>query len=282
MLAWFVLVPSFAQEESISKQINQIKRDTTFLYSEATAEKEEDAFDAARGLLMIQVQEYLETNQKATTVNEDIRKSTYSKTSSLVMTRGSLYRVFVYVKKGDINAICGNHQRQLAVVAEPPVSTSTERTANGAAKVTDNKVVEKEQKAQPVSEPAMERVQAAATPAPSTAKVDAQDTDRKTVTDPGLPAWQMNAIDELLQCRDVNEVKAKFNRMKAEYKIKRYGTPDTCPGPDSAFWLIFSQDGSVNTILGPGTKERISFRDMKMSELDKYKGMNALWFNFAK
>lgn len=236
LLAGFVMVPSFAQEASVSKQqINQIKRDTSFLYSEATDETAEKALDAARTMLIPQVQEYLESNQTATTVTDAVKQSIYSKTRSLEMMRGSQHRVFVYVQKSDVNAIFGI--QQLPAQDETPlVSQSSDSVGN-----------------------------------------------RKTeVTDPGLPVWQMEAIEKLLDCRDVNEVRAKLNRMKVEYKIEKFGLPDNCPERDKVFWLIFNQDGRVLTILGPGTKERVSFRDMTTSELDNYKGLNALWFNFAK
>lgn len=219
MLACFASVSLFAQGESVSKQINQIKRDAAFLYAEATEETAEKALDAARTMLLPQVQEYLESNQKTVTVNEAIKRSIYAKTSFLEMMRGSQHRVFVYVKKSDIDAICG---------------------------------------------PGPDTV-----PPPPPPK-------------PDLPAWQMNAISDLLECGDVNGVRAKLNRMKVEYKIKKFGVPDNCPSPNDAFWVIFARDGSVYTILGPGTKERVSFRDMTTSVLDNYKGMNALWFNFAK
>lgn len=271
LLAWFILVPSFAQEESVSKQINQIKRDAAFLYSEATLETAEKALDAARTTLMSQVQEYLELNQKTVTLSDALRQSIYAKTSSLEMMRGTQYRVFVYVQKSDVNAILGIGQQQTQY-SKTPVSPSLDKTVKEKADVTNLKAAEMEEK----------QVQAATTLAPSTASDKAQVSVPKAVNDPGLPAWQMMTIEDLLKCGDSNEVRAKLNRMKAEYKIKKYGTPDNCQKPESAFWLIFSQDGSVNTILGPGTKERVSFRDMTTSELDNYKGMNALWFNFAK
>lgn len=271
LLAGLVLAPSFAQEVSISKQINQIKRDPSFLYSEATEETAEKALEAARTMLMPQVQEYLESNQIANTVNDAIKQSIYDKTGSLEMMRGTLHRVFVYVQKSDIDALYGIGQQQTKE-SKTPVPPSLERTEKVNTDVTNRKAVELEK----------EKVQVATTPVPSTARDNVPTSVPKKVNAPSLPSWQMTVIEDLLKCGDVNEVRAKLNRMKAEYKIKRYGAPDNCPSPDEACWLIFSQDGSVNTILGPGTKERISFRDMTTTELDNYKGMNSVWFVFAK
>jgi len=271
-LACVVWVTSFAQEESVSKQqINQIKRDPSFLYSEATDETAEKALDAARTMLMVQVQEYLESNQKTAMLNDAIKQSIYTKTGSLEMMRGTQHRVFVYVQKSDVNALFGIQQQQV-LAATSPISPRSGQV---------EEMKEKEQKVQSPTEVSKGKVQIDGDSAPSVAKESTQPANQKTVTNPGLPAWQMEAIEKLLDCRDINEVRAKLNRMKVEYKIKKFGIPDNCPSPDDVFWIIFNQNGRVHTVLGPGKKERISFRDMTMSELDNYKGMDALWFNFA-
>lgn len=261
LLAGFVMVPSFAQEESVTKQINKIKRDASFLYSNETDETTEKALDAARTMLMLQVQEYLESIQKTVTVNDAVRQAIYAKSNSLEMMRGSMHTVFVYVKKSEVDSICGFS----------PQSTPK-----------DNEELEKEKMNNSLIDYEAKKLKETADVSIPTAQNDTSVAKTKTVTKPDLPVWQMEAIERLLDCSDVNEARAKLNRMKVEYKIKKFGTPYNCPAPDSAFWLIFSQDGSVNTVLGPGTKERISFRDMTTTELDNYKGMNAIWFNFAK
>lgn len=272
ILACVVWVTSFAQEESVSKQqINQIKRDPSFLYSEATDETAEKALDAARTMLMVQVQEYLESNQKTAMLNDAIKQSIYTKTGSLEMMRGTQHRVFVYVQKSDVNALFGIQQQQV-LAATSPISPRSGQV---------EEMKEKKQKAQSLMEVAERKEQTDADSDPYIARGSTHPAGHKAVTDPGLPTWQMETIEKLLDCRDVNEVRANLNRMKVEYKIEKFGIPDKCSSPDSAFWLIFSQDGSVNTVLGPGSKERVSFRDMTTTELDNYKGMNAIWFNFA-
>ena len=89
-------------------------------------------------------------------------------------------------------------------------------------------------------------------------------------------------MESLLACDDVAAVRARLNRLKSEYKVKRYGTADNCPSVDGAFWAIFNAEGHLVTILGTGASQRIDYRTMQYSSLDAYKGMNALWFNFAK
>lgn len=61
-----------------------------------------------------------------------------------------------------------------------------------------------------------------------------------------LTRWQKNTIEALLECLDVTAIRAKLNRMKAEYIIKRYGTVENCKriGP------LLGLNGRFVTILG--------------------------------
>ena len=97
-----------------------------------------------------------------------------------------------------------------------------------------------------------------------------------------LTGWQQQAMVSLLECADMTALRAKLNRLKAEYKIKRYGTADNCPSATDAYWAVFDGGGKLVTILGPGTGQRVDYKNMQYSSLERYKGMNALWFNFAK
>ena len=256
---------SFAQE-SPSKQINQIKRSPMYLYAEATMESAEEALSVARELLMQQVQEYVSTKPGLSQAKDVLVKNVNAKSESLSMMRGTMFRVFVYVRKTDIEAVD---------------NATALNTGTQAAEV----MVEQPVPPVPAPERPAERPVAETTPEPETPaeEVATQVVPEATaVASADLPAWQLQAINDLLNCSNSADVKAKLNRMKAEYKIKKYGTPDKCPNAKESFWVIFDQNGSVNTILGTGDNERINFRNMQYSTLDQFKGQEALWFNFAK
>ena len=267
VVSLLLAVTTFAQE-STSKQINKIKRDSDYLYAEATMETAEEALSVARELLMQQVQEYIGEKEKLSQAKDVLVKNVNAKSESISMMRGTMFRMFVYVKKNDIEAVknvtaINTATNTTTVVVEQPVPPVP-------APETPVKVVEQEV-VEVVEGPVAEEV-----------AVDVVESQGEAVTDTGLPAWQQQAISDLLDCADATAVKAKLNRMKAEYKVKKYGTPNNCPNANEAFWVFFNTDGSVNTVLGAGATDRISFRDMQLTTLDKYKGMNALWFNFAK
>ena len=71
-----------------------------------------------------------------------------------------------------------------------------------------------------------------------------------------------------------------MNRMRAELKLKRYGSPDTCKNPVKSFWLIFDGE-EIITILGPGTADRTNFRSLTIDNLKNYSGKDAIWFTMS-
>ena len=263
LVASLMLATMAWAQESPSKQINQIKRNSSYLYAEATMESPKEALSAARELLMQQVKEYIGTKSKFMDTEDVLVKNINGKCESLSMMRGTMHRMFVYVKKSDIEAISNatafntttNTTKVIVEQSMPPISAP-------------------EQSVDPVEESNDEQDFGSSSTTNSSQGEAVESSD--------LPAWQLQAINELMDCQDINAVKAKFNRLKAEYKLKKYGTPDKCTSVNDAFWVIFKQDGSVATVLGPGSSERVSYRDMHYSSLDNYKGQNALWFNFAK
>lgn len=228
--------------QTTSKEINAIKRNPLYIYAEATMESEAEARQVADELLMEQMRGYIESKRKLSDADNVLIKDMLEKSEMLSMMRGTMVRVFLYVKKGDIY------------------------------------VAEEENNLHPVWEPENEMPN----PVPAW-QVPLATTDNGTsVVESPLKGWQQQAVDTLLKCRDVNAVRACLNRMKMEYKVKRYGTVANCAAPSEAFWAFFDDDGHLVTILGPGTEDRIDFRTMQLSTTDAYKDMNALWFNLAK
>ena len=250
---------AFAQE-SPSKQINMIKRNPAYLYAEATMETAEEALEVARELLMQQVQEYIGEKIKFNQAKDVLVKNVNAKSETLSMMRGPMYRMFVYVKKNDIEAVDN--------------ATAINTVTNTSKVVIDQPVPPV---AAPDETPYEEDIEDLYYDEPV---IEVEISQRETVTDTGLPVWKQQAIGDLLECADVAAVKAKLNRMKAEYKVKKYGTPNNCPNVNEAYWVFFNADGSLNTVVGNGY-ERINFRNMQYTTLDSYKGMNAIWFNFA-
>lgn len=302
MLLFAEVVPA----QTTSKEINNIKRNQIYIYAESTMATEAEARDVANELLMKQIEEYISSKRKLTNADNVIIKNISTKSESMTMMRGTMYRVFVYVKKSDIegvnnttviNAKSGTttsitdkpSSNALATNTTPSTTSATvdipeseiaiEMTPD---EIADIDIPDATQPVQPTSEAEKAPVtKANPDPAPTSAtKEPTAASDAKTAAP--LGGWKQDAINSLLKCENLADFRTRLNRLKAEYKIKSYGTIDRCPSVANSFWAIFDEKGKLVTILGNGTSERIDYRTMTMSSLEAHKGMNALWFNFAK
>ena len=91
---------SFAQTDNVQKEINSVKRDTAYIYAEATMKKIEDAIEGAKAVLELQMTEWLKSQGMSGT------ETCVTKAKENIMTlqtkRGNFHRAFLYVKKSDI------------------------------------------------------------------------------------------------------------------------------------------------------------------------------------
>lgn len=85
----------------ISKQINAIKMNQDYISSESTAETWETAYDNARALLEVNIEEWIKATDASADLQGFIAKSS-NNILELKTMRGSRYRAFLYVKKSDI------------------------------------------------------------------------------------------------------------------------------------------------------------------------------------
>ena len=310
LLALIIGVATMAQQESVSKQINQIKRNPLYIYSEATMATEEEAREVACEMLLKQVKEYAESKKYLVKADNILIKDIQTKSESLMMRRGTMYRVFVYVSKIDIEPV--NNVTNINSSTGTTISTNNVVTKVTNAKPTveqkqkepetvkkKENVVSKKKKEDYFSktkkvEPAVKSEPATVKSEPTTVKSEpvvanekkeintTKEIETMNIHSGNLPKWQQQAIESLLTCANVSEIINKLNRLKAEYKISGYGTADKCRSVASSYWIIFDTDGRLITILGMGETERLDYSSEQTSSLEKYRGMNALWFNFAK
>ena len=315
-------VAAMAQGESVAKQINQIKRNSSYLYSEATMASEAEAQNVAYELLMEQVKEYISSKRNLSSADNVLLKDIKSKGQSMSMPRGEMHRVFVYVKKSDIEGvgnttvinsesgvtvtIADNSSTEVGVKPGSPVNTDKSQASVAThsieypshSRVEDSRAVspsiaaaeKAERTLQKPTNPQVEENKATkpststTRPAKQRASIQHSTMDEKMqpMASNPLTGWQKNAIETLLECTDITAMRANLNRMKAEYVIKRYGTVENCKNKDQVYWAVFGSDGKLVTILGPGSTQRFSFKSGQYSTLEEYGGYDALWFSLSK
>jgi len=269
----------------VSKQINQIKRNPSYIYEEATHENAAEAESMAYELLLQRVNEYIASKGRLKNAENVIIKDIKQKGEALSMMRGTMYRVFVYVQKRDIEGVGNTTVINNGSGTSVSISDSPQTLVDVQSQtpISDDDAIEAQpsQIAQDAPQTAAKENPAADETAPVPAPTNVDNSPKEKVESP-LSGWQKNAIESLLDCADVTAVRAKLNRLKAEYKVKRYGTADKCTSPDASWWAIFDNSGKLVTILGPATPQRINYKNMQYTALSEFKGMNALWFNLSK
>ena len=83
------------------QQINAIKKNTDYVYAEATSPTWENAYDNAKSLLAINMEEWIKSCKGVEDVQGVIARAG-NNILQVRSQRGKLFRAFLYVKKSDI------------------------------------------------------------------------------------------------------------------------------------------------------------------------------------
>lgn len=252
LLAFWALAPmAFAQG---SKLVNSIKRNSQYLYAEATMDTVNDAYDVAKELLINNIKEYA-SDKKAFRDKDILVRDIASHCDSIQLRRGEMYKVFLYVNKDNILEVEDNVTLIGERPAEPVVLPKDNTVVSETASMHEEVPVQKQEPVEKAPE-------------------------RDSSLDLSIP-WQQDVIDRLLAAPSYEQAKAMVSRFRAESKIKRAGPEETCRDRSASFWLV-GYNGEVVTVLGPGSGERTDFNNQTKSTLEYYSGLDLYWFTLAK
>ena len=98
---WCISLGCTAQTVDMNNRINEIKRDTTWIYAEATMKTLRDAEEGANLLFEANISEWVRYEFGEDFVEQIIEKARQSR-DEIQMPRGFYFRVFVFVKKDSI------------------------------------------------------------------------------------------------------------------------------------------------------------------------------------
>ena len=132
--ALMISAVAFAQNsEEAKKTINSIKKNSQYIYAEATAATQQDAKDLAEEILYEEINSYVASQKKMRINPKIVINNRKELVSSLALPRGNMFRSFIYVKKSDVLAVensemIGNktsNGETAAATTTPVVSTVT-------------------------------------------------------------------------------------------------------------------------------------------------------------
>lgn len=101
LLFGFVWVMAQTSSTEVVRQINAIKMNKDYIAAESTAETSEKAYENARALLEVYIEEWIKSKDSTKGIQGFIAKSGNS-ILELKTMRGRRYRTFLYVKKSDV------------------------------------------------------------------------------------------------------------------------------------------------------------------------------------
>ena len=132
--ALMISAVAFAQNsEEAKKTINSIKKNSQYIYAEATAATQQDAKDLAEEILYEEINSYVASKKNMRINPKIVINNRKELVSSLALPRGNMFRSFIYVKKSDVLAVensemIGNktsNGETAAATTTPVVSTVT-------------------------------------------------------------------------------------------------------------------------------------------------------------
>ena len=100
----------------VAKNINKVKRDTMFIYAEATMKDLNEAYNGARAILEMKVGDWVREQHPTEGIEVCIVKAK-EHFIQLETRRGDFYRAFVYVRKSDILAVADKSEVTVFEVA---------------------------------------------------------------------------------------------------------------------------------------------------------------------
>lgn len=257
-----MLLPFAMKGQSVSKQINDIKRNSQYLSAEATLETEAKAYEMASELLEKEISAYIQEKGSLQNKNVASYKNISQKTEKIQMKRGAMTRVFLYVKISELTDV-GNMP---AIEDNSNYVSAVDKALKDVENNQDIDIVD-------------------------TVAIDIdllndsvtydEEEEKLIIAMSDYPTWQQEVIFTLLGGTSLKQVLYLIDRFRVEQKIKRSGIAVNCKNPEKSYWIIFDDNEHVTTILGPGTAERTNFSTLEKDSLKNYSGKGALWFTLS-
>lgn len=105
LLACFPTIAAAQDEEDVKTRINRIKRDTSYLYGEATMPTREEAMTLAKDFLCSYIEQWISETHDAGKIRSVVARDLVADCEELSLMRGSMFRAFAYVLKSDLYAV---------------------------------------------------------------------------------------------------------------------------------------------------------------------------------
>lgn len=242
-----------ANSADVTKQINAIKLDNTYITAESTAESWETAADNARALLEVNVLEWIKTTDVVDNLEGFIAKSKKAIVELKTM-RGNRYRVFLFVKKSDI--LTFEDKNDMLVV--PVQKIESEATTSSSA------VVPLQNDSQVKSDVEVTTVEKETTPV-------------IVIPKPYQPTADEQTMLEVTSFDQVNAFLSKYKN-----NLDSFGKYKDMPREGDCYLFVYNPQGEVPACLFRGNEGFMNVKTGSADDIKNYKGCGAVWFKYKK
>ena len=265
---------SFAQTDNVQKEINSEKRDTAYIYAEATMKKIEDAIEGAKAVLELQMAEWLKSQGMSGT------ETCVTKAKENIMTlqtkRGNFHRAFLYVKKSDI----------ITFASESNVLVM--KLSDGKSKK-DNKASKTTKPAKPSTPVADDDTYM--TPKKETAskpqkvkKEKEQKEEMVSVVQPINDGLNSTAERQMKNVANVSDIKPLILSWVNSEKVapNNYGQTSTLPTSGDFHAFVYDRSGNVVAALRHKDGKTFNLNTLEADDMANYKGKGygVFWVRF--
>lgn len=243
-----ILVAGTTVAQTSMEEINRIKRDSEFLYGEATLNDKQAAVQLAYELLETEIKNWAAAkNSKITSVTAS---KIFEIADTILLSRHNMIRAFVYVSTKNLKAQKGKTLTIEINKSEPLTKP-----------VVEEKPKEEPVKVNPVTPATVIRAE-------------------KPVVAKPKPA--NDALDKILKVTTFYDLEKTLEPLRIEGKVKSYGKYSTMKNPAECYLIIYDTDANIRAVLGKGTDSRKNLRTGKDDTEKAYKGCGALWFTLEE
>lgn len=249
---FFLFTVSGAKAQNASRQINEIKRNESYLFEEATAATAKEAKEMAVVKLTKIIADYVaESGHDGMGRITDFNRIA-AKANEITAERGSQKRVFLYVNKQDVD-----------------IKINEMTQANTSKRDTNQKTQETALQRKPSGE------------ATKSENISRQSSSGKGLSDENLAEWQKRLVSSfLVEGLTLHVVRDMLNTYRIDNKVKRYGSGGNPPTQGAVAFYIFADDsGQVVAVLGRDNGgRRLNYMKGTYENVTDYDTKNYIWF----
>lgn len=225
------------QAEAQKKEINMIKKNQLYLYTEATLPKKNEALATAMERLRDEVQKWIQEKKKNKEVVQDFVLTNIDQIAGKIeLPRGNMNRAFVYIKKSDLIPSRNTQVIELDNSLQADTPATSEEMPDSSYEVLS------------ISVPAEE-------------------------TEPAEQA--SDAIKRLLALKKFDEIQPCLLALKKEGKVTDYKKYAALTKPEDYLLIVYNKQAEIEAVLSDG-KERFNLRTNAPDGVANYKGRGAI------